>query len=194
MLTRLLLPLPFWHHGHAWSICLDACLCREGVDARNEVAQESFLDMLSWMDQGGQVGVFDATNSTRERRTMLLQLAENRCKVIFLECLCNDDSIIDRNAREKIRSSPDYASRSGSGLGPGSLLPEASQGETISFRHALPALASLVSHRCRVLSCLCCQHSTGQHSTPQQRTRRRGPCRHACSILRYSHLTHVSTT
>ncbi|CAI7813707.1 unnamed protein product [Closterium sp. NIES-54] len=57
-----------------------------------------------------QVGVFDATNSTRARRNMLLELAEHKCKVIFLECICDDASVIDRNAREKIKASPDYTS------------------------------------------------------------------------------------
>ncbi|GJP82418.1 hypothetical protein CLOP_g12679 [Closterium sp. NIES-67] len=82
----------------------------EGIEARNEVAVEAFTDMLAWMDEGGQVGVFDATNSTRARRNMLLQLAEHKCKVIFLECICDDASVIDRNAREKIKASPDYTS------------------------------------------------------------------------------------
>lgn len=55
-----------------------------------------------------QVGVFDATNSTRERRNMILRMAEGKCKVIFLETICTDPSVIDRNVREKVRSSPDY--------------------------------------------------------------------------------------
>ncbi|CAI5499570.1 unnamed protein product [Closterium sp. Naga37s-1] len=82
----------------------------EGIEARNEVAAEAFTDMLAWMDEGGQVGVFDATNSTRARRNMLLELAEHKCKVIFLECICDDAAVIDRNAREKIKASPDYTS------------------------------------------------------------------------------------
>ncbi|CAI5471358.1 unnamed protein product [Closterium sp. Yama58-4] len=82
----------------------------EGIEARNEVAVEAFTDMLAWMDEGGQVGVFDATNSTRARRNMLLELAEHKCKVIFLECICDDAAVIDRNAREKIKASPDYTS------------------------------------------------------------------------------------
>jgi 6-phosphofructo-2-kinase/fructose-2,6-biphosphatase len=61
-------------------------------------------DMLSWMEEGGQVGNFlvcffliifwqliisaalqvgicDATNSTRNRRNMLMKMAEGKCKV-----------------------------------------------------------------------------------------------------------------
>ncbi|KAJ7531637.1 hypothetical protein O6H91_14G052100 [Diphasiastrum complanatum] len=53
---------------------------QEGVDARNEVAMLAMEDMLAWMEEGGQVGVFDATNSTSSRRNMILKMAEGKCK------------------------------------------------------------------------------------------------------------------
>ncbi|GMH11983.1 hypothetical protein Nepgr_013824 [Nepenthes gracilis] len=80
-----------------------------GLEARNEVAALAMEDMISWMHEGGQVGIFDATNSTRQRRSMLMQLAEGRCKIIFLETICNDERIIERNIRLKVQQSPDYA-------------------------------------------------------------------------------------
>ncbi|GAB2275056.1 hypothetical protein Dimus_009824 [Dionaea muscipula] len=81
----------------------------EGLEARNEVAALALEDMISWMHEGGQVGIFDATNSTRQRRNMLMKIAEGRCKIIFLETLCNDERIIERNIRLKVQQSPDYA-------------------------------------------------------------------------------------
>ncbi|KOM47338.1 hypothetical protein LR48_Vigan07g104200 [Vigna angularis] len=69
----------------------------------------AFEDMISWMQEGGQVGIFDATNSSKQRRNMLMKLAEGRCKIIFLETICNDVDIIERNIRFKIQQSPDYA-------------------------------------------------------------------------------------
>ncbi|KAF8397252.1 hypothetical protein HHK36_016162 [Tetracentron sinense] len=81
----------------------------EGIEARNEVAALAMDDMISWMQEGGQVGIFDATNSTRKRRNMLMKMAEGKCKIIFLETICNDGSIIERNIRLKIQQSPDYA-------------------------------------------------------------------------------------
>ncbi|XP_044478062.1 6-phosphofructo-2-kinase/fructose-2,6-bisphosphatase-like isoform X1 [Mangifera indica] len=81
----------------------------EGLEARNEVAALAMEDMISWMQEGGQVGIFDATNSTRKRRNMLMKLAEGKCKIIFLETICNDRDIILRNIRLKIQQSPDYA-------------------------------------------------------------------------------------
>lgn len=82
---------------------------QEGIDARNEVAILAMEDMLAWMEEGGQVGVFDATNSTNARRNMLMKLAEGKCKIIFLETICNDRAMIDRNIELKIQQSPDYA-------------------------------------------------------------------------------------
>ncbi|XP_044507064.1 6-phosphofructo-2-kinase/fructose-2,6-bisphosphatase-like isoform X2 [Mangifera indica] len=81
----------------------------EGMEARNEVAALAMEDMISWMQEGGQVGIFDATNSARKRRNMLLKMAEGKCKIIFLETICNDRDIILRNIRLKIQQSPDYA-------------------------------------------------------------------------------------
>ncbi|KAF5446687.1 hypothetical protein F2P56_032295 [Juglans regia] len=81
----------------------------EGMEARNEVAALAMEDMISWMQEGGQVGILDATNSTKKRRNMLMKMAEGKCKIIFLETLCNDERIIERNIRLKIQQSPDYA-------------------------------------------------------------------------------------
>ncbi|GFP80598.1 6-phosphofructo-2-kinase/fructose-2 6-bisphosphatase [Phtheirospermum japonicum] len=53
----------------------------EGIEARNEVAALAMEDMISWMQEGGQVGIFDATNSTSCRRNMLMRMAEGKCKV-----------------------------------------------------------------------------------------------------------------
>ncbi|URE07696.1 6-phosphofructo-2-kinase [Musa troglodytarum] len=98
----------------------------EGLEARNEVAALAMEDMIAWMQEGGQVGIFDATNSTKKRRNMLMKMAEGKCKgskfalakeepcatmieIIFLETICNDERIIERNIRLKIQQSPDYA-------------------------------------------------------------------------------------
>ncbi|KAJ8431780.1 hypothetical protein Cgig2_026657 [Carnegiea gigantea] len=46
-----------------------------------DVAALAMEDMISWMQGGGQVGIFDATNSSRQRRNMLMKMAEGKCKV-----------------------------------------------------------------------------------------------------------------
>ena len=80
------------------------------VASRNAVARLAMEDMLSWMEErGGQVGIFDATNSTRARRAMLTDMCKGRCKVIFLETVCTDMALVRRNVQEKVTASPDYA-------------------------------------------------------------------------------------
>uniref|UniRef100_A0A453IAT9 6-phosphofructo-2-kinase domain-containing protein n=1 Tax=Aegilops tauschii subsp. strangulata TaxID=200361 RepID=A0A453IAT9_AEGTS len=73
------------------------------------VAALAMEDMLSWMEEGGQVGICDATNSTRSRRNMLMKMAEGKCKIIFVETICNDQDVLERNIRLKVQQSPDYA-------------------------------------------------------------------------------------
>ena len=58
----------------------------------------------------GEIAVFDATNTTRERRKLLYQriVVEKGYKLFFVESICNDDTIIDSNIKEVKTASPDY--------------------------------------------------------------------------------------
>jgi 6-phosphofructo-2-kinase/fructose-2,6-biphosphatase len=40
---------------------------------------------------------------------MLMKMAEGKCKIIFLETICNDKDVLERNIRLKVQQSPDYA-------------------------------------------------------------------------------------
>jgi broad specificity phosphatase PhoE len=76
----------------------------------NDMAMMALDDLLDWFDDGGEVAIYDATNSTRTRR----RLVEARCKerrvpVVFIESLCDDPALIDANVRETKVSMPDYA-------------------------------------------------------------------------------------
>ncbi|RXM91140.1 6-phosphofructo-2-kinase/fructose-2,6-bisphosphatase 2 [Acipenser ruthenus] len=56
--------------------------------------------------------VFDATNTTRERRDLILSFAkENSYKVFFVESVCDDPDVIAANILEVKVSSPDYPER-----------------------------------------------------------------------------------
>ncbi|GAM22625.1 hypothetical protein SAMD00019534_058000 [Acytostelium subglobosum LB1] len=81
----------------------------DGIKARLHMAVAALDDMISWMHNGGRVGIYDATNSTRERRQLVL----NRCtresmNVIFIESICNDTDVIEANIVETKLLSPDY--------------------------------------------------------------------------------------
>jgi broad specificity phosphatase PhoE/predicted kinase len=81
----------------------------DGVRQRREMALMAMDDMLRWFAEGGEVGIYDATNSTRERR----QLVQDRCeeqgvRVIFVESIC-DTVTVDANVRDTKLDSPDYS-------------------------------------------------------------------------------------
>ena len=64
--------------------------------------------MISWLKKGGEVAVFDATNSTLTRRNWLLeQLAQYGIQCAFVESICEDDAIIDTNIEQSKLTSPD---------------------------------------------------------------------------------------
>lgn len=51
--------------------------------------------------------VFDATNTTRERRLMILHFAkENDFKVFFIESVCDDPTVVASNIMVRRRRSP----------------------------------------------------------------------------------------
>ncbi|KAF5096317.1 hypothetical protein D0Z00_002824 [Geotrichum galactomycetum] len=70
---------------------------------------EELLDYV--LDGKGSVGILDATNSTIARRRKVLdrinERSNGRLKVLFLESICSDNSIIESNIRLKL-SGPDY--------------------------------------------------------------------------------------
>lgn len=81
----------------------------EGRRERMRLAEVVLKDMLKWLSQSGQVAIYDATNSTRERRAWI----RDSCKaqgvtVVFIETICDDPRVIDRNLRDTKLHSPDY--------------------------------------------------------------------------------------
>ena len=81
-----------------------------GNRARREMAELALGDLLAWMAADGEVAIYDATNSTRARRSSV----GDRCRaaglqVVFIESACEDPGIIEANIRETKLSSPDYA-------------------------------------------------------------------------------------
>lgn len=81
--------------------------CRE---ARTKLAQLAMDDMIQWMqEENGEIGIYDATNSSHARRKMLKDRAQGHCKLIFLESRCDDKSRIQKNVLAKVEASPDYS-------------------------------------------------------------------------------------
>lgn len=85
----------------------------EAMRIRKECALMALQDVKSYLnDEGGQIAVFDATNTTRERRDLILEFSqENQYKVFFVESICNDPDVIAENIMDVKVSSPDYPKR-----------------------------------------------------------------------------------
>lgn len=83
----------------------------EAQRIRNKCAKDALDDMCKWLDNGeGEVAVYDATNTTKERRKLIYDEVVGKCgyKLFFVESICDDPSIIEANVREVKIHSPDY--------------------------------------------------------------------------------------
>ncbi|XP_071016818.1 6-phosphofructo-2-kinase/fructose-2,6-bisphosphatase 4-like isoform X1 [Oncorhynchus clarkii lewisi] len=81
----------------------------EGLKIRQQCASAALNDVRQYLADGGQVAVFDATNTTRERRETITAFAEqNGFKVFFVESVCEDPEVIAENIVQVKLGSPDY--------------------------------------------------------------------------------------
>ncbi|KAI6126242.1 bifunctional 6-phosphofructo-2-kinase fructose-2,6-bisphosphate 2-phosphatase [Pisolithus croceorrhizus] len=83
----------------------------EATRAREKLSEDSLEMLINWLKKGGNVGIHDATNSTRRRRATIEERVkqEKGIQVIFLESVCNDPAVIAANIALKVSSGdPDY--------------------------------------------------------------------------------------
>ncbi|XP_041080861.1 6-phosphofructo-2-kinase/fructose-2,6-bisphosphatase 4 isoform X2 [Polyodon spathula] len=81
----------------------------EGLKIRKQCAASALNDVRTYLSEGGQVAVFDATNTTRERRDTIMKFADlNGYKVFFVESVCDDPEVIASNIVQVKLGSPDY--------------------------------------------------------------------------------------
>ncbi|WKY06834.1 hypothetical protein Q1695_006764 [Nippostrongylus brasiliensis] len=87
------------------------------LKVRNESARRAMSDMADCLRSGAcNVAIFDATNTTRERRKTINQFCEKnwkmeqlfRLRCFFIESVCDDERIIDSNITDVKVNSPDY--------------------------------------------------------------------------------------
>lgn len=91
-----------------------------GREEREMLARQSLQQVQDWFvgdgaSKGGEVAVFDATNSTKARRQTLLDtfavfatVNKMSVHVVFIESICTNEAVINANIAQKISSSPDY--------------------------------------------------------------------------------------
>ncbi|WXC41881.1 hypothetical protein QX201_001663 [Fusarium graminearum] len=78
---------------------------------REQCAMDTLDELLDYLlDQGGAVGILDATNSTIERRMNIAKRVKQRepkLGILFIESICQDPNLLEANMRLKL-SGPDY--------------------------------------------------------------------------------------
>jgi len=88
----------------------------EGAKLLEKYWLATFADLKAFLSEepdkdqcNGRVGIFDATNVTRNSRNKVHEeLDRLRAKVIFIEVMNNDPSVIEANVAEIIKRMPDY--------------------------------------------------------------------------------------
>ncbi|XP_058298709.1 6-phosphofructo-2-kinase/fructose-2,6-bisphosphatase 4 isoform X2 [Hylobates moloch] len=85
----------------------------EGLKIRKQCALAALRDVQRFLsEEGGHVAVFDATNTTRERRATIFNFGEqNGYKTFFVESICVDPEVIAANIVQVKLGSPDYVNR-----------------------------------------------------------------------------------
>ncbi|XP_075264405.1 6-phosphofructo-2-kinase/fructose-2,6-bisphosphatase-like isoform X2 [Convolutriloba macropyga] len=83
---------------------------KAAIELRHQCALEALHDMDAWCQQKpGSVAVFDATNSTPDRRKLITNFCERlQLDVMFVELITNDKTMLENNIREVKIMSPDY--------------------------------------------------------------------------------------
>ena len=64
-------------------------------------AQNALEDMCNHLQNQGEVAIFDATNTTRERRRIIYNYCTEVCcfRVFFVESICDSPEVIQANVR-----------------------------------------------------------------------------------------------
>lgn len=80
------------------------------VEIRDNCAKQALEDMCNWLNNEGEVAIFDATNTTRQRRLLINEVCTKQfCfRLFFVESICDDPKVIESNVKEVKVSSPDY--------------------------------------------------------------------------------------
>eukprot|EP00794_Sanderia_malayensis_P016849 gene16850-18548_t len=81
----------------------------EAQEIRRKCALQALEGVTEWLKNEHKVAIFDATNTTRSRREMLLEhCMKEQFKVFFVESFCDDPELISQTVREVKIFTPDY--------------------------------------------------------------------------------------
>ncbi|KAJ8657907.1 hypothetical protein O0I10_006435 [Lichtheimia ornata] len=81
----------------------------DAINAREKIAEDCLDDMINWLHDGGQVGIYDGNNVTEARRREIRdKLLSHDITPLFIESICTKPEIVYANIRSVKISSPDY--------------------------------------------------------------------------------------
>jgi len=84
---------------------------RDAVVQRMQMAMAALADAIKFLDDGGKFAIFDATNSTVERRKLIadkVSSAGRKYSILWVEAVCDDEEVVMFNMLTKVRYSPDF--------------------------------------------------------------------------------------
>jgi broad specificity phosphatase PhoE/adenylylsulfate kinase-like enzyme len=85
----------------------------EAYSIRKQLAEDTMREMFEWLESDGHIAIFDATNTTKERRHWVQEYCvQNNFAPIFIEIICTDQAMIEANILAVKLKSPDYVSAS----------------------------------------------------------------------------------
>lgn len=78
-------------------------------EKRDKISKLCLSELIFWLKNNGNIGIFDATNTNRSRREDIVKIANNNNinNIIFVELITDDEKIINNNLQLKLKS-PDY--------------------------------------------------------------------------------------
>ena len=84
---------------------------KDNFDKKEEISKLCFKDLLKWLNEHGEIGIFDATNSNKVRREYLVSSSGKYSdKLLFIELVSDNEVIIRNNLNLKLQSR-DYIDR-----------------------------------------------------------------------------------
>jgi 6-phosphofructo-2-kinase / fructose-2,6-biphosphatase 3 len=99
-----------FEHGTRCSDAMDPGECvTEQLQYRHpRTRYTTLLERCKHAGEQHQVAIFDATNTTEERRQFLIDRFHNQVQYMFIESICNDEETLRKNVELKLKYSPDY--------------------------------------------------------------------------------------
>jgi len=81
----------------------------QAAPLRQRMATVALDDLAAFFQRGGEVAIYDATNTTRERRDRVRKVCEGAgVSVFFVESICEDPALVEANIQQTKLDGPDY--------------------------------------------------------------------------------------